>query len=98
MKHEQWRFDLLKAAQLIRENGLQKGQLQGPDGYCLVGAIGTATSGLTLFVRGNDRYYAAINRVVAHLGDDTLFRWSDRPERTAQEVIDLLERAASDTA
>jgi hypothetical protein len=101
MKHEQWRFDLLKAAQLIRENGLQKKHLEGPDGYCLMGAIDSARS-------TRDDYTAAINAAIKQVkmcfersyGNnlEILAWWNDRPERTAQEVIDLLERAAGDTA
>jgi hypothetical protein len=111
MKHEQWRFDLLKAAQLIRENGLQKNNLQGPNGYCLMGAI-ISSSSLDNSSSGLDNKAAintAIKQVkrcfersydVAEMGNNSaiLAWWNDRPERTAQEVIDLLERAAGDEA
>jgi hypothetical protein len=104
MKHEQWRFDLLKAAGLIREYGLQKHHLEGPDGYCILGAISAITF---------DDYKAVVSRVATHLRADQLEKiaqgnennyylsisqWNDKPERTAQEVIDLLERAAGAAA
>jgi hypothetical protein len=98
MKHEQWQIDLLKAARFIRENGLQKNHLEGPDGYCLLGAITAAACSL-------DDYKAATKAVIERVrmcfdgshSAGILARWNDRPERTAQEVIDLLERAAGDT-
>jgi hypothetical protein len=99
MKHEQWRFDLLKAARLIRENGLQKYHLEGPDGYCILGAI-------TAVLSTSDDYKAATKAAIkqvkmcfgnrSHWSTSILALWNDRPERTAQEVIDLLERAAGD--
>jgi hypothetical protein len=107
MKHEQWRFDLLKAAQLIREYGLQQCHLEGPNGYCILGAI---LGALSTF---DDDYKAVVSRVAAHLRADHQWRlcasgyennyfyisqWNDQPERTAQEVIDLLERTAGDAA
>jgi hypothetical protein len=113
MKHEQWRFDLLKAAQLIRANGLQKGRLHGPDGYCILGAINAAIFGLGLFDCWSGPYQVAFSRLGIPVGVLTqwnpkrtayennyfsISQWNDRPERTAQEVIDLLERAAGDAA
>jgi hypothetical protein len=99
MKH-----DLLKAAQLIREKGLQKGQLHGRDGYCLLGAIGTAVCG-SKFDFDDTRCPArpAVNFVTRYLQDMTktltlIPHWNDAPERTAQEVINLLERAAGAAA
>jgi hypothetical protein len=96
MKHEQWRFDLLKAAQLIRENGLQKGRLHGPDGYCILGAINAAIFGLGLFDCWSGPYQVAFSRLGIPVG--VLTQWNDNPKRTAQEVIALLERVASGQA
>ena len=101
---------LLKAADLIRTRGLAKHtQVDVAGGLCVLGAISVAIAG-HVYLRGNgaskeacalhDDAFRRMQRVSA-VGlpwvDDAFdfSYWNNSPERTAEEVIDALEKAAA---
>lgn len=99
---DDWRLILLKAADLVRERGLAKGRQQDSEGrVCLHGAICIAATGQPHTYA--DAACEAGDRVVGYLVDQgvTYLRgcagaagWNNKPERTADEVIAILETVA----
>ena len=101
---------LLKAADLIRTRGLAKHtQVDVAGGLCVHGAISVAIAG-HVYLRGNgaskdacalhDDAFRRMQRVSAvglPWGYDAFdfSYWNNSPERTAEEVIDALEKAAA---
>ncbi len=95
----------LRAADIIRTGGWCRGQLSLDSARCIVGAISDATIEA---VSTQDEYeemgFAVIAAAETTLGlnrEDAkrggvpnLVHWNDAPERTAGEVIALLERCA----
>lgn len=104
-KIEPWRKALFDAADLVRVRGLAKGMQQAPDGsVCLHGALSIAIS-RTPYADGST-YCDASLAVVAvlrrrgvpyyqptHITGAAV--WNNAPERTAEEVIEVLEAAAN---
>ena len=79
----------LRAAQYIEERGLAKGTFEKASGeLCIAGACNLAASG------GRDSYPPVCGDYWLQLqqwaGTAFLSEWNDRPERTPEEVIDLL--------
>jgi hypothetical protein len=93
---------LLKAADIIKEQGLNKnGRYFGDDGSCCtLGALSRAEE----LLPGSFRvaHHAARDAVLGQLHQDYgqwwIVLWNDSPERTADDVITLLRRAAEAVA
>lgn len=90
---------LRAAAKELRKNGwTQKtvGVANGPK--CVLGAIAVAEGGRTVdgYSFDNARLVAALSVTTGFpMADlDDTWRWNDSPERTAKEVIAVLETAA----
>lgn len=80
---------LTRAADLIRRYGwvqYQKGNRY--EGFCLVGAVINASGEEWRSVP------AAHDRLIDTLGSRELAAWNDHPDRTEEEVLELLERAS----
>lgn len=102
---EEWREVLLRAADIVRARGLAKWTQMAQDGsVCIQGAISLAATGA---IYGNGPLYCrASTAVKSHLvtiGASMPVRdvhgygnanWNNKPERTADEVIAVLETAA----
>jgi hypothetical protein len=81
-----------KAADLIEQRGHAKGALYDHRGrLCLLGALNMAVSGLPRHNHGGTR---AMRYVEQFIGDQDAVRWNNAPERTPEEVIAVLRRAA----
>lgn len=97
---------LLRAADLIRENGLAKHTRQDEKGgYCIHGAVSMAIysepvtdSHKTQAVMTHIGDYMASKNIdyrnSPHSPHWVIAPWSNRPERTAEDVIGVLEGAA----
>lgn len=80
---------LTQAAELIRRHGwVQRKFGSDGGGFCLIGALIHASP---------SRYEDAYARVSQELGERSLISWNDAEGRTQEEVLELLERAASDS-
>ncbi len=89
---------LLRAADLLREDGFCKGVLHDDEGHhCVVGAIHREGG------RDINMIETAIDLLALQLSDitgpggravDRVVWWNNRPERTAEEVIGALELVA----
>lgn len=85
---------LLDAADYIEQNGHCKhsyhehvvGGGNVPPRACAIGA-------LRMFA-DNDVRDEAETRIKKHIGSDYIYRWNDRPERTAEEVVSTMREAA----
>lgn len=85
--------ELLEAADLIRKSCLRKGLwTEGGDGFCALGAVFQVRYG-GWDRRGNDQG-KDVARALEFFSTGDLFTWNDAPERTKEEVIERLERAA----
>lgn len=104
-KTEQWRLDLLKAADVIRERGLAKHTLcDAKGGVCIRGAILVAMSATPAPFPLSWKMLDNINAedfsqrdtaVRTYLGSQVPTNyWNNHPERTKEEVIAALEGAA----
>lgn len=104
---------LAKAADVMRERGHVKLYLEKFNGgpVCLVGAINVATHDRAAWPNDDDdtARVRALARIVGEFVDDhndgyasmgtlAVVDWNNRPERTADEVIEALECAASAAA
>lgn len=83
---------LRESADRIRFGGLAKNILQDGDAYCVVGAICAVSASALLCT-------SAIEAVADELGLDRyrtwlIPQWNNAPERTADEVVEVLLRAA----
>ena len=79
------------AASLLARSGWIQGDYFNDDGFCLAGAIDHCTD--SLCDEENVKYYVA-----EYLGIDRhdLTAWNDHKDRTAMEVISLLERISNE--
>lgn len=94
---------LREAALVLKTRGWIQGRDRNEDGYCLVGALIQArVVHLDLFPEARqevlDAHSEAYNRLYLELADadynDSITGWNDAPERTKDEVVELLERVA----
>lgn len=102
-KQEEWRGKLIEAADIVRKRGLCKGTLEDEDGrVCLRGALNAVYWGspvaLLIGCNSNGRIFVD-GQVLRYLRSRgfipvTTAHWNNEPERTAEEVIDVLEGAA----
>ncbi len=101
---EPWRNVLLDAAEIVRERGLAKYDLEDANGHvCIHGAIRLAAYG---YVDGHGRIGSkeiepcqALCDYLRQTGAENVFgigaaNWNNEPNRTADEVIAALEGAA----
>lgn len=80
---------LLNAADVLRRDGWCQGESRDPQGrHCALGALMEAGS-VTAVMRGGVRLKRSLG-----LEDTSVAFWNDRPERTKEQVIEALERAA----
>lgn len=94
-KLEPWQEDLLKAAQLLREQGWCQLAAREGTAMCVSRAIADAT-------QSSDRQAAAVNALLGHLSPryvsanlgPSIISWNDTKGRTKEEVITALEAAA----
>lgn len=100
---------LLKAAELIRYNGLAKGtRRDAKGGYCIHGAVSMAIyndpghDDYDMEIHGTRVVMSHIVNYMDSVGIDRLTshsinaaNWNNMPERTADEVIAVLEGAAN---
>lgn len=85
------------AASLIRKHGWVQGQLgNGKLGFCLVGGVRQflAPGSIPIFVRSDEG--PVIERLRYLTGYQLLGCWNDKPERTVEDVLTLLEQAATE--
>jgi len=99
-KTEQWRLDMLKAADYIRQHGHCKKRLWNDKGeVCIIGAIirvSIKDMSVTDFIEMlhhpgricNGTLQIIFNRI------GPIGVWNDAPERTKEEVISVLESIA----
>lgn len=92
---EQWRLDLLNAAQRIQTRGHAKHTLcnRKTGAVCALGAYDDyhmIDEGRTSHNCASDEGWA---RLYKYLGED-IINWNNAPERTAQEVVDTMISAA----
>lgn len=98
---EPWRQTLLNAAGVLRERGLAKFTQEDKEGrVCLHGAISIAAYGKPC--RHGEIECKASEAVVSLLRsrgvtyvDSGAAAWNNKPERTIDEVIEVLESAAA---
>lgn len=80
---------LTQAAELIRRHGwVQRKYGSHGEGYCIIGAI--------IAVPKHGSGFSAIEALREELGDQSVMQWNDHPDRTQEEVLELLEKAAYD--
>lgn len=94
---------LREAALILKTYGWVQGRDSDEDGYCLVGALIQAQSVHNdLFPEAklevSDAYNGAFDRVYAAIEgssyNGSIPSWNDAPDRTKDEVVELLERVA----
>lgn len=79
---------LFKAAQIIERDGHTKGTLEDSQGrVCLFGAVSKAESG-DAYSGGWEKFKTACN--ILGMTPNDAVDWNNAPERTAEEVIDML--------
>lgn len=85
---------LMDGADRIRKHGHAKKVLRSPEGgYCIVGALYDVKEKVPFTAIYNGVAAAAFRAIEAKTCDSIL-GWNDAPERTAEEVIAVLESAA----
>lgn len=91
---------LRKAADLIATGGWVQGQGETDDGrHCALAAISAAgTNGDELDDINWPGIFAAEKRLRDVVEDYWIAKWNDAPERTAEEVVATLRKAAEATA
>lgn len=89
------------AADLLERDGWTQGQMYGDGRRCMVGAMLSATTGIEYTVGASDFtedqrnvYREGHGAVEELLGTPTLTNWNDKPERTQEEVVQVLRDAA----
>lgn len=94
----EWAKILLKAAAAIEDHGHMKFDLGAPDrGFCLYGAISYAMFGDAMECyrhSGGKVYWTAADKVRKAAGVRDEMDWNNAPERTKEEVVSTLRRAA----
>jgi hypothetical protein len=89
------RQDAATAAQIIRERGLAKNTLEDDEGrVCLVYAIVLTVADDRIDEPRKRALQAAVRAELGISDPTSLVHWNNQPERTQDEVIDLLERVA----
>lgn len=94
---------LLAAADLIRENGLCRGRRFDGKSYCMHGAVDKVLGGQ--MPEAEERVMTHVGKYLDSKGINyrgifgfslawDISYWNNKPERTAQQVIDVLEGAA----
>jgi hypothetical protein len=90
---------LRRAAELLGERGWCQGEIEDGDGrMCAVGAIRRAASEV-MHTRHSWSESVALNRLRGQVRTREMHsipRWNDAPERTAEDVILAMKRAAED--
>lgn len=86
---ESWRQLLLDAATVLEEDGWTQRRVFDENGYCALGALYRANH-CSIFGDDFDRAAVALR---AHT-DDVISAWNDAPERTKEEVVAALRKAA----
>ena len=80
---------ILKAAKaLLVKRGWVQEEYSNANGYCLLGAISKAAAGSNA-----NPAFVVVRRVLRIKGLDTIAGWNDRPDRTKEEVLKVLDRA-----
>ena len=87
------------AAQILRKNGHCKNHAHNSDGqFCLVGAIAEAVNSINASGHVINIMSISLAQSMSHLsqfsGIANLTNWNDAPDRTADDVINLLDIAA----
>lgn len=97
------------AADLLEKDGWIQGDYHGhsdhelsahqdPTGHCAIGALSSAMNIAGLGRYHQDRYpvfHAAMN-AMHRMTVEPVAWWNDRPDRTKQEVLDILRKAAKE--
>jgi hypothetical protein len=101
---EQWRLDLLKAADLIEQRGHARWMLEDCEGkLCIGGAINFVVTGQADWLMSNngllyynmpDRVCIMRSRLHCACGGD-LVNWNNHRDRTKAEVVAKLREVAS---
>lgn len=84
------RETLIEARRLIAEKGWIQRDLESPQGFCLMGALLAASAGAP---PTRTALLSARNALLRALASDSLVLWNDAPERTAADVLALLDTA-----
>jgi len=84
---------LLRAADLIRKYGHTKGTYRDTDGFCILGSVMHICQELR---RDWTNIYANTISRLPDPDDFVLSVWNDAKDRTAEDVINLLEETAFD--
>ena len=95
---------LLRAKEIIRERGWIQGTLESVSGgVCLVGACNLATKehhagkDWDWLYESDPHQELELNRFFrANFGAVTAACWNDQPDRTKQDVLDVLDRMAAE--
>jgi hypothetical protein len=89
---------LLEAARVLMEDRWCQGELHSPDGeHCVAGALGQAHYRLRSSFGALDTACTRMRVVIrSEYGTASFPRWNDAPERTAEDVILALKRAAEE--
>lgn len=85
---------LLRAAEILRERGFCQGPWRVGGPLCTAGAVGQAAEELGIV---RPEMEARLLRLAGALGGSAfpdVHSWNDAPGRTADEVVEALERAA----
>lgn len=90
---EQWRKDLMAAAQLIREKGWVTDYYETSEGYCIVGAVSKVTSGNAFGHNDSPALYRLDTAACQHFGV-LLHDWNDKIANSKEDVISFLEFVA----
>lgn len=77
------------AAQMVRTGGLTKGMYQQGQAHCTIGALAAAAGRLTVAPE-----LRLLTELLGGPGGVGVIAWNDDPDRTASDVIELLELAA----
>jgi hypothetical protein len=89
---------LLRAAEIVRERWCQGRYTDRFGGHCAVGAVAKASGAEVFadqeFVILTESLSAALAQLALALGGEWVPGWNDTPGRTAEEVVEALERAA----
>lgn len=81
---------LYRSADVLMLHGWIQGRPSGPDGFCVLGAIGLI-SGADALEPPTELVSRALRDVI---GRGSLIEWNDDPGRTKSEVIQALQEAA----
>jgi hypothetical protein len=92
---QDWQKVLLDAAELLETEGWIKGSMQNQHGFCMIGAVmAAANQPIIVFAIAKGPAGEALDQLKIKTNDSTIWGWNDHPERTKQEVIDMLRETA----